>query len=421
MKKSAHCLPSKRAKIRKAPTPVLDEQGNQLLDFDQKKINSLQKDISILQNHLESEECIEEEKDEIKELISRLEKELKYYSENKQPVFKYKKLSKEQIHERVLNAAEILQIEEYLDRKPRALSGGQCQRVALGRSIVRNAKVFLMDEPLSNLDAKLRVQMRSEIIKLHDRLNATMIYVTHDQTEAMTMATKIVVMDKGYVQQIGTPDEIFYHPKNLFVATFIGSPSMNLFEGKAKEGKLILDGDEISLKKESFANIEKFYADELEAYKKEREDIINNALEYKEINEQIASCDNDKKKEELVKHLEHVQTFDERLTFLNNAITKYEEFIANKEYEIVFGIRPENIYTKETLPIGSKNTLTKSFDITVSELTGLEFFIHVNYLNKDLIARIKSRELIKAGDKINLILDLDDAHVFDAIGKKAIF
>ncbi len=145
---------------------------------------------------------------------------------------KIRRLPKYEIDRRVHEAARILQIEEYLDRKPKALSGGQRQRVALGRAIVRNAKVFLMDEPLSNLDAKLRVQMRSEIIKLHDSLNATTIYVTHDQTEAMTMASRIVVMKLGRVQQVGSPIEIYNHPANLFVAGFIGSPSMNFFKVK---------------------------------------------------------------------------------------------------------------------------------------------------------------------------------------------
>lgn len=145
---------------------------------------------------------------------------------------KIKRLPKYEIDKRVHEAARILQIEEYLDRKPKALSGGQRQRVALGRAIVRNAKVFLMDEPLSNLDAKLRVQMRSEIIRLHESLNATTIYVTHDQTEAMTMATRIVVMKRGVIQQIGAPIEIYNNPANLFVAGFIGSPSMNFFKVK---------------------------------------------------------------------------------------------------------------------------------------------------------------------------------------------
>ncbi|WP_144150209.1 ABC transporter ATP-binding protein [Paraburkholderia sp. BCC1885] len=137
------------------------------------------------------------------------------------------KLPEAQIKERVQRAAQILQIEQLLERKPRALSGGQRQRVAIGRSIVREPKVFLFDEPLSNLDAALRVQMRLELIKLHKQLNATMIYVTHDQTEAMTMADRIVVLNNGKVEQIGSPLELYRTPKNRFVAGFIGSPKMN--------------------------------------------------------------------------------------------------------------------------------------------------------------------------------------------------
>ncbi len=142
---------------------------------------------------------------------------------------KLRKLPKNEIEERVNNAAKILGLDEYLSRKPKALSGGQRQRVALGRAIVRDAKVFLMDEPLSNLDAKLRVQMRSEIIKLHKRLKTTTIYVTHDQTEAMTMATRIVIMKDGFIQQVGSPKEVYNFPVNMFVAGFIGSPAMNFF------------------------------------------------------------------------------------------------------------------------------------------------------------------------------------------------
>ena len=146
-------------------------------------------------------------------------------------IFK-RRYTKEEIHEKVMNASRILGIEEYLSRKPRALSGGQRQRVALGRTIVRKPKVFLLDEPLSNLDAKLRTSTRAEIIKLHEQLGATFIYVTHDQVEAMTMGTRIVVMKDGFVQQIGTPEEIYDNPKNVFVAGFIGSPQMNFFNGK---------------------------------------------------------------------------------------------------------------------------------------------------------------------------------------------
>ncbi|MCL5031503.1 MAG: sn-glycerol-3-phosphate ABC transporter ATP-binding protein UgpC [Bacteroidetes bacterium] len=145
---------------------------------------------------------------------------------------KLRKFNKTEIKNRVMEAAKILELEEYLDRKPKALSGGQRQRVAVGRAIVRKPKVFLFDEPLSNLDAKLRVQMRTQISKLHHRLNATMIYVTHDQTEAMTMGDKIVIMKDGDVHQVDTPLNLYNNPANKFVAGFIGSPSMNFIEGK---------------------------------------------------------------------------------------------------------------------------------------------------------------------------------------------
>ena len=143
-----------------------------------------------------------------------------------------KKLPKDEIDRKVREAAEILDITQYLDRKPKALSGGQRQRVAIGRAIVRNPKVFLMDEPLSNLDAKLRNQMRAEIIKLRQRIDTTFIYVTHDQTEAMTLGDRIVIMKDGVIQQTGTPQQVFNHPENLFVAGFIGMPQMNFFDAE---------------------------------------------------------------------------------------------------------------------------------------------------------------------------------------------
>ncbi len=144
---------------------------------------------------------------------------------------KMRKVDKKTIEQKVQEAAEILNLGEYLDRKPKQLSGGQRQRVALGRAIVRNPKVFLMDEPLSNLDAKLRVQMRSEIKKLHEKLQTTFIYVTHDQTEALTMGDRIVVLNNGDIQQVDSPDEIYNNPKNTFVAGFVGSPQMNFING----------------------------------------------------------------------------------------------------------------------------------------------------------------------------------------------
>ncbi|MFK5883620.1 MAG: sn-glycerol-3-phosphate ABC transporter ATP-binding protein UgpC [Candidatus Izemoplasma sp.] len=165
---------------------------------------------------------------------------------------KLRKMPKVEIEKRVQNAANILGLTAYLDRKPKALSGGQRQRVALGRAIVRDAKVFLMDEPLSNLDAKLRVQMRAEIIKLHERIGTTTIYVTHDQIEAMTMATRIVVMKDGYIQQVGAPKDIYDYPNNLFVAGFIGTPPMNFITGKlTTKGFFVGEGINVAVAEEN--------------------------------------------------------------------------------------------------------------------------------------------------------------------------
>ena len=167
---------------------------------------------------------------------------------------KIKHTPKDEIDRKVREAAEILDITQYLDRKPKALSGGQRQRVAIGRAIVRNPKVLLMDEPLSNLDAKLRNQMRAEIIKLRKRINTTFIYVTHDQTEAMTLGDRIVVMKDGFIQQIGTPQEVYDHPRNLFVSGFIGTPQMNYFDAKLvkENGKyaVVSDGYKVVLSDE---------------------------------------------------------------------------------------------------------------------------------------------------------------------------
>ncbi len=156
--------------------------------------------------------------------------------------------SKKLIDERVKSAAKILQLEDYLYNRPSDISGGQRQRVALGRAIVRNPAVFLMDEPLSNLDAKLRESMRVEIVRIHNQLNTTSIYVTHDQTEAMTMATKIVLLDKGIVQQVGAPTDFYRKPNNLFVAGFIGSPTMNIIEGKITDGIFVSNTGEIKIR-----------------------------------------------------------------------------------------------------------------------------------------------------------------------------
>jgi multiple sugar transport system ATP-binding protein len=173
---------------------------------------------------------------------------------------KLRKLPQNEIDARVNHAAEILGITEYLDRKPKALSGGQRQRVAIGRAIVREPKVLLMDEPLSNLDAKLRNQMRAEIIKLRKKISSTFLYVTHDQTEAMTLGDRIVVMKFGVIQQVGTPQEVFDHPANLFVAGFIGVPMMNFFDGRLDRKadgsyEVVVDGVHFGLSKEKQATL----------------------------------------------------------------------------------------------------------------------------------------------------------------------
>lgn len=169
---------------------------------------------------------------------------------------KMRKFKKDEIDKKVKEAAKILDLEELLDRRPKQLSGGQRQRVALGRAIVRNPKVFLMDEPLSNLDAKLRVQMRAEIKKLHEKLQTTFIYVTHDQTEALTMGDRIVVLDKGVIQQVGEPQEIYNNPKNMFVAGFIGSPQINFITCNLINNNLVLCDMKIILPDEAMNLLE---------------------------------------------------------------------------------------------------------------------------------------------------------------------
>ena len=200
---------------------------------------------------------IERGNNEVKILVE----QLNYLQNNDVPLNQLRHLTKKEIDIEVNKAAESLDLLPYLYRKPAALSGGQRQRVALGRAIVRKPKVFLMDEPLSNLDAKLRVQTRSEIIKIHKRVGATTIYVTHDQTEAMTMASRIVIMKDGYIQQIGTPSEVYDEPANKFVGGFIGSPAMNFLKGRVSKGKFIIEGDkpiEIKLEKQHISLLEKY-------------------------------------------------------------------------------------------------------------------------------------------------------------------
>ncbi len=258
---------------------------------------------------------------------------------------KLRKVPKAEIDKRVKQAAEILGIAQLLDRKPRQLSGGQRQRVAVGRAIVRDPAVFLFDEPLSNLDAKLRVQTRAEISKLHQRLGTTFIYVTHDQVEAMTMATRIAVMKDGLLQQIDSPQNLYDHPGNVFVAGFIGSPSMNFFDATLVEqdGKMFIDAGSFKLP----------------------------------IPE-----------------------------------SKRTQYIAQKGRTIIFGIRPDDVHAANFAPPGITPAPLKA-DVDVTELMGNEIFLYLLTGKKQFIARVDPRTHARAGESIDLIVNMDNMHLFD--------
>ena len=268
---------------------------------------------------------------------------------------KLRKFSRDEIDRRVQAAAETLGLKPYLDRRPAALSGGQRQRVALGRAIVRDAKVFLMDEPLSNLDAKLRVQMRSELIKLHESLKTTTIYVTHDQIEAMTMASRIVVMKDGWIQQIGAPKDIYDYPDNVFVGGFIGTPPMNFIEGRVYEEGYFECGNH------------------------------KNGV----VRLQIPA-----KKLELLKELNYF------------------------EKPIIMGIRPEDITDQEDdfEKYGAQNVVELKVDI--SELLGAESQITVKVPGTDRVgqrvtAKVPARADIHMGDMLVLTFNMNKCHFFD--------
>ena len=265
-------------KMRKIPVARCDKEGNQIIAIDEKKIAQISKDLKKLYKEKEAlakylSRCEEKdltyygEKQALNERhIADAERDLEYYKSTPVPLYNYVHMSKQEIDEKVKWAAEILGIEELLDSKPSEMSGGQRQRIALGRAMVRGPKVFLLDEPLSNLDAKLRTAMRAEIVKLHNKLKTTFIYVTHDQIEAMTMGTRIVVMKLGVIQQIDTPTNLFDYPENKFVAGFIGTPQMNFFDVDIKRvgDKLDVafrDGQRVQLDLSKLRCIEDRYLD----------------------------------------------------------------------------------------------------------------------------------------------------------------
>ncbi len=310
---------------------------------------------------------------------------------------KIRHLPKSEIDERVHNAAKILQIEEYLDRKPKALSGGQRQRVALGRAIVRNAKVFLMDEPLSNLDAKLRVQMRSEIIKLHEALGATTIYVTHDQTEAMTMASRIVVMKLGHIQQIGSPIEIYNKPANVFVAGFIGSPSMNLMKATYEKGTVILgNGKKIKCPEEWVKAHDAFYKAEEESDK----------LAIAKLEEEGKATKD--------------EASEARLAAAKKKLHQDIEAIGGA-HEIIFGIRPEDIHEGDEEHVKRYGGEPYEIAVAVAELLGHEYYVHSDFAGGDLVAKIPLTHEIKIGDQMKILFDISKAHIFDKATEKRIY
>ncbi len=265
---------------------------------------------------------------------------------------KLRKTPKAEIDRRVKEAADILGISTLLDRKPKQLSGGQRQRVAVGRAIVREPKVFLFDEPLSNLDAKLRVQTRAEISKLHQRLGTTFIYVTHDQTEAMTMGTRIAVMKDGILQQIDTPQSLYDRPGNIFVAGFIGTPAMNFFDVRlaSSEGKLAIDGG-------SF----------------------------------------------------HLDVPPDRVPALQPYVGK----------DLVLGIRPEDLHDPEFTPPGVVAARIPA-EVDITELMGSEVYLYLLTGGKQFIARVDPRTRARVGNKIEVIANMANFHMFDKQSERAI-
>ena len=275
---------------------------------------------------------------------------------------KIRKMPKDEIDKKVHEVAKILEIEQLLDRKPAALSGGQKQRVAIGSAIIRKPKAFLMDEPLSNLDAKLRAQMRVELVKLHKQLDTTIIYVTHDQTEAMTLGTKIVVMKDGLIQQVGAPQSIYDNPVNLFVAGFLGSPSMNFFQCTVKAE----ENNRTALFLDDAKTVKKVYLDGTRG-------------------KQIADRYNGR--------------------------------------HVILGIRPEDIYElEEAKKLGIENDSVDVDEPVVNrEMLGAEVILYFDEQGKTLAVRLNPENQTKVGEKVSLYFDMDKAHVFDPETEENLF
>lgn len=351
---------------------------------------------------------------------------LKTLQEDGTETIEMRKMTKEEIEEQVFKAVELLDLSQYLDRLPGELSGGQMQRVALGRAIVKNVPLFLMDEPLSNLDAKLRLTMRSEIVKLHNKIGATTIYVTHDQTEAMTMATKVVVMSRGFVQQVGTPKEVYNNPKNLFVARFIGSPTMNFFEGVYENGTIKLSDPDVSIPTsesfvqrhnalynrriaemkglfESFGEDQAAYVRKIQSALADDKKVIT-LKKKKSIVEFFKKLF--KKEEEVILFEDEKKVAEEKLSGLEAALTS--------AHKVVLGIRPERVRIKhiQESEIQDGDIVVKA---TVCELLGAEYNVHFNLFGKDVVAAVDVSEELFEGDLFKVELNEADLYAFDPI------
>lgn len=315
------------------------------------------------------------------------------------------------------------------------------QRVALGRAIVKNVPVFLMDEPLSNLDAKLRLTMRSEIVKLHNRIGATTIYVTHDQTEAMTMATRIVVMSRGFVQQIGTPEEIYNNPVNIFVAKFIGSPAMNFFDMQFDREKRTLSCDEFTMSvDDKFVEThDALYSREVEKYKK----LCDNFDEYArdEVRKTLSTTgelgnvrSESRKKRNIFARM--VARIKRIIVKLKKAEKNEDPLAAERQicldklkelescltdvHTVSVGIRPEriNIEVKNRNKNSNKNGFIAK--PTVCELLGGEYNIHFDFCGRDMVGRTDTKHKITIEDELIASFSMGDAYVFDPITGSAI-
>lgn len=276
---------------------------------------------------------------------------------------KLRKVPKDEIDRKVKEAAKILDLEKLLDRKPKAMSGGQRQRVALGRAIVRSPQVFLLDEPLSNLDAKLRAQMRTEIAKLHQKLGTTFIYVTHDQTEAMTMGDRIVVMKDGFIQQVDTPQHLYESPCNKFVAGFLGSPQMNFI-------------DAVLLKQGSKYVVE------------------------------FGSSDS--RSSRGVKYTVEVPE--------SKVVPELANYV---DKEVIMGIRPESVHDEE-MYLSNASTGVIECDVDITEMMGAETYLYLTCEGIPLTARVSPRSTAKAHDRIKVAIDPNKIHLFDKDTEKTI-